>query len=58
MQDQGFDKKRIPDEMWMTPGEVVAASLASLGSGRVLVVPGEGNQSVAKMGLQQQLDAL
>jgi short-subunit dehydrogenase len=58
MQDQGFDKKRIPDEMWMTPGEVVAASLASLASGRVLVVPGEGNQSVAKMGLQQQLDAL
>ena len=58
MQDQGFDKKRIPDEMWMTPGEVVAVSLASLGSGRVLVVPGEGNQSVAKMGLQQQLDAL
>lgn len=58
MQDQGFDKGRIPEEMWMTPGEVVTASLASLGSGRILVVPGEGNQSLAKMGLQQQLDAL
>lgn len=58
IEGQGFDKGRIPEEMWMTAGEVVSASLAALGSGRVLVVPGEGNQSLAKMGLQQQLDAL
>ena len=42
----------------MTAEEVVSASLAAMGSGRVLVVPGEGNQSLAKMGLQQQLSAL
>jgi hypothetical protein len=44
--------------MWMNADEVVAASLAALGSGRVLVVPGEANQALARMGLQQQLDAL
>lgn len=58
IEEQGFDKGRIPEEMWMTAEEVVSASLAAMGSGRVLVVPGEGNQSLAKMGLQQQLSAL
>ncbi len=42
----------------MNAGEVVAASLEALGSGQVLVVPGETNQALARMGLQQQLDAL
>jgi short-subunit dehydrogenase len=56
--EAGFDNSRIPDEMWMNADEVVAASLAALGSGRVLVVPGEANQTLARMGLQQQLDAL
>jgi len=54
----GFDSGRIPAEMWMDADKVVAASLAALGSGQVLVVPGEGNQALARMGLQQQLDAL
>jgi short-subunit dehydrogenase len=56
--EAGFDSSRIPDEMWMNADEVVAASLAALGSGRVLVVPGEANRALARMGLQQQLDAL
>ena len=54
----GFDSSRIPDEMWMEAGDVVAASLAALGCGQVLVVPGETNRALARMGLQQQLDAL
>jgi short-subunit dehydrogenase len=56
--EAGFDKCRIPDEMWMNADEVVTASLAALGSGRVLVVPGEANRALARMGLQRQLDAL
>lgn len=56
--EAGFDNGRIPDEMWMNVDEVVAASLATLGGEQVLVVPGESNQALARMGLQQQLDAL
>jgi len=56
--EAGFDNSRIPDEMWMNADEVVAASLAALGSAQVLVVPGEDNRVLARMGLQQQLDAL
>jgi short-subunit dehydrogenase len=56
--EAGFDKCRIPDEMWMNADEVVTASLTALGSGRVLVVPGEANRALARMGLQRQLDAL
>lgn len=55
---QGFDPSRIPDEMWSEPGEVVAASLDALGSGRVIVVPGEASQGLARFGLQSQLDKL
>ncbi|RLA48734.1 MAG: SDR family NAD(P)-dependent oxidoreductase [Gammaproteobacteria bacterium] len=58
MAEVGFEQRRIPDEMWMNADEVVAASLAALAGGRVLVVPGDGNQTLARMGLQQQLDAL
>jgi short-subunit dehydrogenase len=54
----GFDKSRIPDEMWMEADEVVAASLAALDTEQVVVVPGQGNQAIVRMGLQQQLDAL
>jgi short-subunit dehydrogenase len=54
----GFDKGRIPADMWMDADAVVAASLAALGSGKVLVVPGEKNAGLARMGLQNQLDAL
>ncbi len=55
---QGFDPSRIPEEMWLEPGDVVKASLAALGSGKVLVVPGETFQGLARMGLQGQLTAL
>lgn len=58
MESKGFDKRRFPDEMWMDPVAVAAASLAALGSGRVLVVPGEVNLEIARAGLQRQLDAL
>jgi short-subunit dehydrogenase len=55
---QGFDKSKVPQHLWMDADEVVAISLGALGTGQVLVVPGEGNQALARMGLQQQLDAL
>lgn len=55
---EGFDKSQVPANMWMESAEVVATSLAALGSGKVLVVPGEGNVELARMGLQRQLDAL
>jgi len=54
----GFDKSRIPAQMWMNADEVVANSLAALGRGRVVVVPGEDNVALARTGLQQQLDAV
>jgi len=55
---QGFDKNSVPDEMWMDADAVVAASLGALGSGSVVVIPGEANSGLAGMGLQKQLDAL
>jgi short-subunit dehydrogenase len=58
MIEEGFDRDRIPDEMWMSSEEVVAASLAALGGGQVLVVPGQDNQGFAQSGLQQQLGHL
>lgn len=35
-----FDRKQIPDVLWMTAGEVVKESLAALDSDRVIVIPG------------------
>ncbi|MCB1688724.1 MAG: SDR family oxidoreductase [Halioglobus sp.] len=58
MTAEGFDRSRVPESMWMTSEAVVAASLDALGSGKVLVVPGEDNLNVARLGLQQQLDSL
>jgi short-subunit dehydrogenase len=55
---KGFDPQRIPEQMWMTAPDVVAASLAALGSGKVVVVPGADNQAIARLGLQQQLESL
>lgn len=55
---EGFDRNRIPAQMWMTAEAVVAASLAALGSAQVLVVPGGNNRDFARQGLQQQLDGL
>ena len=39
--------KGVPDFMWQTPEQVVAASLAGLDAGRTVVVPGPHNQVVA-----------
>ena len=58
MEKEGFDRERIPANMWMTAETVVAASLEALGSGRVLVVPGEDNRDFALSGLQRQLEQL
>ncbi len=58
MQALGFDKQRIPEAMWMTAAEVVGASLDALGSGQVVVVPGEGNRTLAAAGLRQQYESL
>ncbi|MEE4146940.1 MAG: SDR family oxidoreductase [Halieaceae bacterium] len=58
LEQQGFRKSQVPEQMWMEASEVVAASLAALGSGKVLVVPGEGNAELARAGCQRLLDAL
>ena len=58
MVSQGFDRDRIPPDMWIEATDVVSASLAALGSGQVLVVPGESFRELAAMGLRAQLAAL
>ncbi len=58
MVELGFDRRRTPPEMWSDPPDVVAASLAALGTGRVVVVPGETGRAIARAALQQQLAAL
>ena len=58
MDELGFDRSRIPAEMWLDPPAVVAASLAALGSGQVLVVPGSGNLELARGGTRSQLELL
>jgi short-subunit dehydrogenase len=58
LERQGFSKGQVPQQMWMEASDVVAASLAALGSGRVLVVPGERNLELARAGCQRLLDAL
>jgi hypothetical protein len=58
MVEEGFDRKRIPEQAWMTSTAVVAASLDALGRGQVLVVPGEDNLNIARSGAQQQLERL
>jgi len=58
MAELGFDKTRVPEEMWMNADEVVSASLAALGTGQVVVVPGENNRALARMGVEQKLALL
>ena len=53
-----FDKRHVPDAYWMEVGPVVATSLAALTSAQTIVVPGEGNLSMARKGVEMQLDAL
>ena len=58
LEQGGFSKDQVPAELWMEADAVVAASLAALGSGPVIVVPGETNGARARDGCQRQLDAL
>jgi short-subunit dehydrogenase len=37
---EGFDRKAIPDRMWMTAEAVVSESLGALPKGKVIVIPG------------------
>lgn len=36
----GFDRRQVPDALWLSPEQVVAESLAALTGSRVIVVPG------------------
>ncbi len=54
MAHEGFDRSRIPDDQWMEPGPVVAASLAALEVGGVVVVPGADNLALARESLARQ----
>ncbi len=58
MKDEGFSPAAFPDEMWMDASEVVRASLDALEGDKLIVVPGEDNLALAKMGAQGLLDAL
>lgn len=58
MSGHGFEPDQIPPRMWMEPAAVVGASLAALGSGSVLVTPGEDNLALARAALEQQLAEL
>ena len=55
MVTEGFDRERIPQDMWMEAAQVVQASLEALGNGQVIVVPGECNQALARAALDAQL---
>lgn len=54
----GFDKERVPAGLWMDVKPVVAASLAALDSGEVLLVPGAHNVQMVREGLQRRLDSI
>lgn len=43
-------KQRVPHWLWMTPDEVVYASLSALGENRVVCIPGFKNRLVAAAG--------
>ena len=43
---QAFDRKTIPDKLWMSAEAVVDESLAALGSDKVIVVPGRVYQGM------------
>ena len=58
LSDHGFARERIPAELWMESSEVVEQSLAALGSGRVLVVPGAHNLAIARTALEKSLAQL
>lgn len=43
---KSFDRSNVPQKLWMTPDAVVKESLASLGSGEVIFIPGEVNRFI------------
>jgi short-subunit dehydrogenase len=47
----GFDKARVPENIWMDAETVVASSLAALDKGQQVVVPGEHNLQTVRAGL-------
>ncbi len=53
-----FDRQMVPAEEWMNAPEVVAASLAALEGGPVVLVPGEGNRESARKGVARALSKL
>jgi short-subunit dehydrogenase len=55
---EGFDKSRLPSELWMDAGPVVAASLAALAQNQVVVIPGAVNLEMVRGALQRQLGSL
>ena len=58
MKSEGFSPSAFPNEMWMEASEVVCASLDALAQDKLIVVPGEDNLALAKMGAKGLLDAL
>lgn len=55
---EGFDKTRVPAELWMEPAEVVRQSLAALEEERVTVITGEQNVAMVSASVQATLDSL
>ncbi len=53
-----FDRDWVPEEQWMDADAVVSASLAALGTGPVVLVPGEHNLETARSTLQRSLGKL
>ena len=54
----GFRREQVPDELWMEASDVVAESLAALGSDQVTVLTGEHNRAAAVEDLQAQISEL
>jgi len=55
---KGFDRNWVAEDEWMEAPEVVDASLAALGKGPVVFVPGEQNLAGAREALRRSLEAL
>jgi len=55
---EGFDKSRIPEQMWMSSEEVVDISLAALEEDRVIVVTGETNVTMARQAIQATAESV
>lgn len=58
MVEQGFNPDRFPEELWMEPAAVVAASVEAMGSGQLFVIPGDGNRELARRGARGMVEAL